>query len=479
MAEIIIRTESGDITFNPQWGNLLKFLIVTVLAAGAYFIPLGEGASEAAHMMTSIFVLAAGLWVSEAVPPFATAILVVVLEIYILGRPGGVLEMEASGLTNSWREFINPMASPVILLFFGGFILAAAATKHGLDKRMAKMLLRPFGTKPSTVLLGIILITGTFSMFMSNTATTAMMIAILAPLVHLFEKRDRFRKALVLAVPFAANIGGMGTIIGTPPNAVAAAILREMSTPENPVEISFLKWMMFGVPIAITLMMVLWVILITMYKPRTEKLEVLFPETPMVSPELIIVTGTFVLTVVLWMTSPFHKIPSAVVALIPVGIFTVMGILDAKDLNSRIEWNVLILVGGGLALGVGMQRTGLSAALVGLIPFEVMPMLVLLIAIMVVTLLMSNFMSNTSASNLLIPIIVSITSISSQFGAVAVALAASMAMSLPISTPPNAIAFATKEISTRSMVKTGNAGIVDWPGCCRHGAVPAAEYEFL
>jgi sodium-dependent dicarboxylate transporter 2/3/5 len=335
------------------------------------------------------------------------------------------------------------------VLFFGGFILSIGATKHGFDVRLAKAFIKPFGTKPNMVLLGIILTTALFSMFMSNTATTAMMIAILGPLLGQFDGRTPFKRALVLSVPFAANVGGVGTIIGTPPNAVAASVLGGL---ENPI--SFLEWMVFGVPIALVLLLALWLMLIWVFKPSRERFELLFPETLEVTWDLVIVVVTFVVTVALWLTEPLHGIPSGVVALIPVMVFTMFQIIDREDLKN-LDWDVLILVAGGMALGVSMTRTGLSDILVGQISGLGLGPIVLLVAIALTSLVLSNFMSNTSAANLMIPIVTSLAMLSPKLGAVTVAFACSLAMSLPISTPPNAMAFATREITTQELARYG------------------------
>lgn len=431
----------------PAWKPpLIKFLIILTLAVGAVFLPV-DGLAQAQRLMLGIFVGAAGLWVTAAIPPFATAILVIALQVYLLGMPEGIFGL-TDGLAEGYQVFLNPIASPVLVLFFGGFVLAIAATKHGLDQRMARAFLHPFGQRPAIVLLGIILITALFSMFMSNTATTAMMIAIVAP--YFRESREEvFAKALVLAVPFAANLGGIGTLIGTPPNAVAASLLTSLGHP-----ISFIHWMAIGVPITLVLLILLWVVLLVMFPSRSRKIEMVFSAPLGISPRLIIVAGTFTVTVLLWMTEPLHGIPSALAALLPVAVFTVTGVIDAQDLK-RIDWDVLILVAGGLSLGVGMEKTGLSDFLVELVPFESLPLVMLTIAFGLIALLVSNFMSNTSAANLLIPIAVAVSVWSPMVGAITVAMTASLAMSLPVSTPPNAIAYATGKIRNTEMAIAG------------------------
>ena len=285
--------ERGNIVLHLNWKAILKVGLIIAAALIARSLPI-EGLNEASRICLMIFVGAAGLWVTEAIPPFATAIAVIVLSIYLLGEPGGVMGLESTGLTESYRIFLNPVASPILVLFFGGFMLALAATKHGFDVRMARACLKPFGTKPRMVLLGVILITGVFSMFMSNTATTAMMIAIVAPLFRDMERRQPFKRALVLAVPFAANIGGVATIIGTPPNAVAASVLAEVGTP-----ISFFGWMLIGLPVALVMMLVLWLLLMKVFNPRTDHFRFEFGEQLDVTWDLLIVMITFAVTVTL------------------------------------------------------------------------------------------------------------------------------------------------------------------------------------
>ncbi|TFG94889.1 MAG: dihydroorotate dehydrogenase, partial [Calditrichales bacterium] len=224
MPEPIQIDEYGNILIKINWKRMLKVLTILLAAWGAYYLPI-PGLTEASRICMMIFIGAAGLWITEAIPPFATAVVVVVLNVYLLGQPGGPLGFDGSAVSESYQIFLNPIASPILVLFFGVFIMAMAATKHGLDLKLAKTFIRPFGTKPKMVLLGVILTTALFSMFMSNTATTAMMFAIFSPIFSHFEDRNAFKKALILAIPFAANIGGMGTVIGTPPNAVAASVL--------------------------------------------------------------------------------------------------------------------------------------------------------------------------------------------------------------------------------------------------------------
>ena len=215
-----IRGILGKLEFSSG-RSLAKFLLCVLAAASTYGLLGTAELSEAGRRMSFILVLAAGLWVTEAIPAFAVGLLIISLEIGLLGRPDGVFAKSAK----DWEIFVHPWASPLIWLFFGGFVLAEAASKTGLDSWLSRSLLGWFGTRPSRVLLGVMAITFCFSMFVSNTATTAMMIAVIAPVVASLKDRDPFAKALLLGVPFAANLGGMATLIGSPPNAIAAGVL--------------------------------------------------------------------------------------------------------------------------------------------------------------------------------------------------------------------------------------------------------------
>ncbi len=415
--------------------------LVFALAFGVQWLPLGD-LDGPARVCLSIFVAAAALWITELIPPFATAIAVIVASVYLLGDPVG-------GDAGSYQAYLDPFASPVLVLFFGGFVLEAGATKHGLSQRMAKWFIRPFGTRPALVLLGTILTTGLFALFMSNTATTAMMLAILAPVFARIDRGDPFRRAMGLAVPFAANVGGMGTIVASPPNGIVATNLATVGE-----KISFSQWMGFGLPVACVLLVVHWVLLVAQYRPKTRRLEILFPEPLPVTADLVVVAGTFTLTIALWMTEALHGIPAALSALIPVTVFTSLGILDGEDLK-KLSWDVLILVAGGVALGEAMKASGLAAeiaSLVSSLPTSPYATIVILAAVGAVV---SAFMSNTSAANLLVPIAISLAADMRREAAIVAGLSVSLGMILPISTPPNALATATGTFSTGDMIRGG------------------------
>lgn len=428
------------------------FMASLVVATLATLLLLKTQKQEIAFML-GIFLLAALLWVTEALPLFATALLVIGLEIIFLANPGdwqGVgFEL---GVNPSYREILSPFADPILILFLGGFILARAAVKEGVDKALASTILKVFGDQPRMVILGMMLITAGFSMFMSNTATTAMMITLVSPLFMNLEEDDPLRKGLVLCVPVAANIGGMGTPIGSPPNAVAIGFLRTEG-----IEISFLNWMIIGVPLAFILLFLAWTIITRFYRSPDPQVRLQTKMRRIKGRGWFVIT-IFSTTILLWMTDSIHGLPSAVTALFPVIVFTSTSIIDRQDYNN-LEWHILALIAGGIALGLGMKLSGLDVMIVQLIPTESSFIFMVLIF---ATVVLSIFMSNTAAANLLIPLGITLATLSFGIGEVqvayyglSIALASSAAMALPISTPPNAIAYAQGTLISKDFIRIG------------------------
>ncbi len=358
------------------------------------------------------------------------------------------------------KSIMATFADPIIILFLGGFFLAAAATKYRLDINLARVLLKPFGTNPKFVLLGLMVVTGLFSMFMSNTATAAMMLAILAPVLALFKDTDRGRAAFALAIPIAANVGGIGTPIGTPPNAIALKAMQDYG-----LDVSFGKWMLFGTPFVIIMMLIGWLILLKMFPIDQKELKLDMGGKFLKTPKAIIVYITFAVTVALWvMGSGVHGLDSNTIAIIPIAVFAVTGFITKKDLNA-MSWDVLWLVAGGFALGVALQDTSLAKDLINAIPFHTWNPLALMIGSGFICLFMATFMSHTATASLLLPILAAVAGTMLGAGAMdnagaiglltAIAFASSLGMALPISTPPNALAYATGLIDSKGMAISG------------------------
>lgn len=439
------------------WKLLLGiFLPAVILLIPVSWFPL-TGLTTVEHRIIAIFLFAALFWILEPIPVFATSIVVIVLLLLLVSDSGLLFLRPADdphlGKLLSYKDIMGTFAAPILLLFLGGFFLALAATKYRLDIQLAGWLLRPFGTQPARLTLGIMIITAVFSMFMSNTATTAMMLSILAPILRSLPTGDRGRTALALAVPIAANLGGIGTPIGTAPNAIAL----------NYIDIPFGKWMCFGVPFVMIALLGTWLLLLRLFPFLSKEIRVPVEEPLPINRKTRIVYLTFAGTVLLWLTDVVHGINAYTVALIPVAVFLAFDIINREDIK-RLSWDVLWLVAGGIALGLALEKSGLAQHLVTSIPFAGFnPLLIIALAALTAS-LMATFMSHTASANLLLPIIAaigtSLGSLAAYGGSPALILgttiACSLGMALPISTPPNALAHATGEINTPDMAKVGS-----------------------
>ncbi|MGD9951875.1 MAG: DASS family sodium-coupled anion symporter [Burkholderiales bacterium] len=429
---------------------LLSFAVLAALAAA--WAASAAGLPREAAFMAGLFVLAALLWSTEALPLFATSLLVIGLQIVLLANPGGWSGLGFErGPSPGFRELLHAAADPVLVLFFGGLLMAQAAVKEGVDRSMSALLLKPFGTRPAAVLAGVMAVTACFSMFMSNTATASMMLAIVAPMLAALPREEPFRRALVLGVAFAANAGGMGTPIGSPPNAVALGYLRAAG--EAP---AFLEWMLIAVPLAAACLAIAWGLLWWRHRPRDASLRLRAEGAP-VGARGWFVVAVFAVTVLLWLTDRWHGLPPSVVALAPAVALTATRTLTAEDLN-RIDWSVLLLIAGGISLGAGLTRSGLDHVVAGWLPTGGVGLGGLVALMVLAALALSTFMSNTAAANLLLPIGISAATAmgaGARDVAIGIALAASLAMALPVSTPPNALAYSRGGLSVRDMALPG------------------------
>ncbi|AOP33727.1 sodium:sulfate symporter [Leptospira tipperaryensis] len=440
----------------------LTILIMLLCLGGLFFVQLWLGIPFSVSVMISIFTLAAVFWVTEPIPGYATSILIIFLEILFFANPLGLpLLKVAQGKNPAASVFLSSIADSSILLFLGGFVLAKASVKTGLDRFLANRVIRKFGTKSHQVLLGFMFTTGFISMWMSNTATTSLMIALSYPLFQILPEKEPFRKALLLGIPFAANIGGVGTPIGSPPNIIAMSLLKQQG-----ISVSFGTWILFALPLVVILIISTWFLLLKLF-PEDGSLELVveFPEVEGGTGSYSFQVAAFIFlgTVLLWFTENLHGIPAGVIALLPLILFPAFGILNEKDINS-LEWSVLLLIAGGIAIGVGLQQSGMSLWFSDILKPITKPeyAVSVLFLLCILALLLSTFMSNTAATNLLVPFAFPLSVIILPGSQVyllevclGIALSASLAMSLPVSTPPNAIAYAVGGFEIRDMIKAG------------------------
>lgn len=399
------------------------------------------------RLLLAIFSFAVVSWVLEPIPVYATSLWVILLQLIWLSDKG----LLKSGL--SWQGILSSFSSPIIILFLGGFFLAAASSKSGLDRFLAGVFLKPFGSRPVFVLMGLILVTALFSMFMSNTATTAMMMTVIVPVLNAVAPDDPLQKALVVAIPFAANLGGMATPIGTPPNAIALKVL------ESTHPIGFLQWMIMALPFTILMLFLLWIVLVKMFPAHSDKVVLNLNYRFYWSLDHKIVVATTLVTFLLWLSADIHGLHASIVALVPVCVFSATGFVGKPELK-QMGWDVLWLVAGGIALGEALDKSGLTAILIQQLPLQAMGPEVLAVCAILLCLLLSTFMSHTATANLILPMVSALGTIDGTSQnlqlVIGCCFACSLAMALPISTPPNALAFASNRIAQSDMVKAGS-----------------------
>ncbi|OBX09300.1 transporter [Gallibacterium salpingitidis] len=383
------------------------------------------------------------LWVTEAIPPFSVGILIIGFLVLIMGRSDAENAM----------QYLQTWSDSVIWLFLGGFFLAEAMKKTELDILLLKRMLPKFGQNPQNILLGLMVLTAVMSMLMSNTATTAMMIATVSPLFVTLDKKANFSRALLLGIPAAASIGGMATIIGSAPNAIAVGALENIG-----YHISFLEWMLMGTPVAAILIFIFWRVLLKRYRINSdEHLEFDFLKNAgtEVDPQLEqehrtqkwIVLVILTVTLFFWLTAKLFGIPIAAASGIPIVGLTMLGVIDSDDVR-KLPWDTLMLVAGGLALGLAIEEQQIASHFVNQLSHVHISFMQLLILFAFITVILSNFMSNTAATTILIPVGLSLLKVfsgdvSPAILPLVIGLSASCALFLPVSTPPNAIAFST------------------------------------
>lgn len=467
---------------NPNVIRTIKISIVLFVTMIVLMLPQTAfgiaGLTVIQQRMIAIFVFAALMWILEGVPAWVTSVLIIVVMLFTVSDSAistlidpkyyagvdvekvtikGVDTIQMTGLI-PYKDIIAAFADPVVMLFMGGFILALVASKSGVDVTLARYMLKPFGTNAKVVLLGFMLVTAVFSMFVSNTATAAMMLTFLAPVFRSLPENERGRVALALAIPIGCNIGGIATPIGTPPNGIALGALKDSG-----VDISFLDWVVMMTPLMLVILVIAWLLLTRMYKFNSKNIEFNIVGGAQKGWRTNAIYVIMVITIALWCGEKIFGINSYVVALFPVGAFTALGIVDSEDIK-HIDWAVLWMVAGGFALGTGMKQSGLAKAMVDSIPFDTFPVLIVLVGAGLLCWTLSTFISNSASSALLVPILITVgEGMKDQLAGiggvttlvVSVALCASFAMALPISTPPNAIAYSTGLVNTKQMAKVG------------------------
>lgn len=438
------------------------FLLMLILPAPA-------GLDASAWRVAATGVLMATWWVTEAIPIPATALLPLAL-------------FPLLGVTDI-RGAAAPFANPIIYLFLGGFLIARAMEATGLPRRIALSSIQLLGARPRSIIAGVMVSCAFLSMWVSNTATALMMLPIGLSLVALMpegegEERRRFGTALMLGIAYGCSIGGMGTLIGTPPNAFLAGFMLE----SYGVTIGFAEWMLLGVPLVLVGLPLCFVVLTRVAFPiRTRELpggrDLVDREARALgslSSAEKRVAAVFVVTALAWMTRPLLVEHVAWLgglsdAGIAMSAALALFILPAGEPNGRrlldwrlardTPWGILILFGGGLSLAAAIETTGLSAWLgSGVGGLTGWPLPLLMLAIVIAVIVLTELTSNTATAATFLPVL---GGVAMGLGrdplllAVPAALAASGAFMLPVATPPNAIVYGSGAVGIEDMVRAG------------------------
>lgn len=376
------------------------------------------------------------LWLSDVVPPFVTTLGLIAAIPLVLG---GADSAYGLGRVMAWA------ADPVLALFFGGFALGAAASRHGIDAHIARRALSLSGHSRRGLLAVVMGATALVSMWISNIAAAALMLAGLRPHLGDGDRSQSFRAALLLAVAMGANLGGVATPIGTGPNGIAIAHLEQLT------RIGFLQWMGFALPLVVVMLVLVYVLIVWVHRVEgpTQPIEVRVEAIGARARGLLIV---FVLAVAAWLSEPLHGVAAPVVAL---GVATILfggGWLGREDLR-RIDWSTLLLIAGGIVLGRLAEQAGLPEIIATHVGASEVPLTVRITAFVLVAALMSAVMSNTASAAMLIPLSLGLDMPRSI--AVLIAIGASFGVPFTISSPPNSMAFGEGGLSTRDLLRVG------------------------
>ena len=406
--------------------------------------------SQAALMILAVVAI---LWFSEGISLVATSILIPVLIV--------LTEIAAP------RTAFAPFFDPAVVLIFGGFLIGRALSKYELDKRLALMILSKSSGSGSGLLITVMSVTAFLSMWISNTASAAIMIPIAIAVISRIrsgETRSKYGKALVLGVAYSATIGGVASLVGSPPNPLAATYINSFLG----TEFTFMSWIPFGLPVVLIMLPIIWQWLMFRFKlPRdveemSELKEVSEREYlklgPMNAQQKLVVV-VFVTVVALWLTEGVHGISSSIVAVM--GALSLLGLrlLDEKDVSSEINWSSLLILGSGIALGNAMISTGLSSFLAfQMTALGVLPAMLIVVVVGGIAVLLTMVASNTGAAVILIPIAIPLAvglGIDPMLLIMVIAIGVSMDFALPTGTPPSTIAYSTGEVELDEMITTG------------------------
>ncbi len=421
---------------------IIAFIVVML-------IPM-KGLSYPGHAAIALLVFAVIMWATEAVHLAVTSLIILFIQPII-----GV---------ESFDNAVIGFANPIIFLMIGGFIIAEAIRKSGLATRLTYAMLNKFGTSPDRSLFVAVFSTGLLSAWIENVVAFAMLLPIIKEIIPLMGVEDpekgksNFAKAMVLGASYGSLAGGFGTEIGTAPNLMAAAYTN----------IPFVNWMIFGFPLAIIMLIIIWKLLGRLFKPEvegivggtktiTDKMESLGPMTMVEKKSLVIL----LFTIGLWITTGITGLNSYSIALIGAVLFFIFKVIDWKDAQNGVDWGLIVFFGGALSLGAALLQTGAAnwlitdiVALLGSNPSTIL----ITVVLMIIAVCITQVMSNIALSAILIPLSVTLAAAQGQpvgTYAVPVAIACSLSFMLPMADPTVAMAYGTGYVKIKEILKAG------------------------
>jgi sodium-dependent dicarboxylate transporter 2/3/5 len=432
-------------TFNRV--SLMRALACLALAALVHAAAPGPDALRAG---LALFVLVGGLWMTQALHLSVTALLVPLLAVL-----SGLMDL---------RTALASFAHPIIFLFLGGFALAAALQRQGLDRVLALAVLRLAGGRRAVAVALLFALTAALSMWISNTATAAMMLPLALGLLRAEPGGEtvgpRESAFVLLGLAYSASIGGIGTLVGSPPNAIAAA----------QAGIGFADWLRIGLPLVVLLLPLMVGVLFLLLRPKLGgRISTPAPSAGGVvwTVQQRITVGVFSLTATGWVfAAPIGRALGitadidSIIALAAIVVLVGSGVIDWPDIEERTQWGVLLLFGGGLALSEVMSASGASRFLADALvsALQGAPMWLLVLGVVAFVVFLTELVSNTASAALLVPIFMGVGAslgLSPPLLAAAIAVSASCAFMLPVATPPNAIVYATELVSQPTMMRCG------------------------
>ena len=402
-------------------------------------------------VVTALLFLVAYLWLTEMIPLAAASLLVPVVAVLF-------------NVTDATTIF-QPFFHPIIVLFFAGFLLAEAMKKTGVDKLIALVVLKYSSLKPARLMLTLMVLTAFLSMWMSNTASVAIIIPIVLAIVKRIQEHTtikNFNKALVLGVAYAASIGGIGSAIGTPANILAFTFLNNFTE----ANLSFVDWFAYGLPIVVIMLPITWFYLILSFGVRGKTLKTELDEKLVrkgfvlekTTKEQKLVLIVFVSVIVLWLTGKIHHIPTSIVALIGAVTLFFTGILEEKHIK-EINWNALLTFGGGLAIGNLLVITGVSDWIaLQLTGLSTLPWFIVVFLVGALTLVIGAFISNTACAAMMVPVAIPLAQIlglDPRLLVAVIAIGSSIDFALIVGTPPTMMAYSTGLFKAPEIFKRG------------------------